>query len=55
MMFCYAPPGAAQGLDDSGSDPWAGIEEMVVVGGNTSGLLIEKTTSAIASTPPTSR
>ena len=47
-MLGYAPVGAAQGLDDSGSDPWDGIEEMVVVGGNASGLLIEKTTSAIA-------
>jgi iron complex outermembrane receptor protein len=47
-MLCYAAGSTAQELDPEAADPWAGIEEMVVVGGNAGALLVEKTTSAIA-------
>ena len=38
----------AQEVADQGHDPWADVEEMVVVSGSTSSLLAEATTSAIA-------
>lgn len=39
---------AQNGAEANGSDPWAGVEEMLVTGTSSAGLLADTTTSAIA-------
>jgi iron complex outermembrane recepter protein len=45
----FASPAHAQGASDGGSDdPWAGVEEMLVTGEATAGLLGDETISVVA-------
>ena len=45
LLFAPAPADAAQ---DPDLDPWAGVEEMIVLGGEGTMLLVNETTSAIS-------